>query len=150
MEHEKTPTKWQLAQNEHIVRVTYRDTDKMGVAYYANYLVWFEIGRTELLRETGHTYREFEQLGYALPVTRCVCEYKKPARYDDLIRIVTRIEKLSGASVVFRYQIFREATGELLAQGETKHALVDRDGKIARAGNVLKGWFGEAEGHKWE
>ncbi len=72
------------------VRVRYAETDRMGVVYYANYLVWFEVGRTEWLRETGWTYREMEQEGIALPVIEAHCEYRQPARYDDDIEIRTR------------------------------------------------------------
>ena len=133
--------KWRALSNEHVVRVSYRDTDQMGVVYYANYLVWFEIGRTELLRQTGHSYKEFEELGFVLPVIHCSCNYKKPARYDDLIIIRTRIDALSRASILFHYQILNKDTGSLLAEGETKHALVDEQGRIKRAGNILEEWF---------
>ena len=133
--------KWKAIWNDHIVRVTYRDTDQMNFVYYANYLVWFEMGRTELLRQTGHTYKEFEDMGYVLPVIRCVCEYKKPARYDDLIRIRTRISHLSRASIIFSYQILDDNTGEIRAEGETKHALLTKDGRVARSGHILEKWF---------
>jgi len=128
--------------NEHVVRVTYRDTDQMGFVYYANYFVWFEIGRTELLRQTGHAYKDFEDLGYVLPVVRAECQYKKSARYDDLIRIRTKVAELSGASISFHYEIVRDRTGELLAEGVTKHAIITRDGKIARSGHILEKWLG--------
>jgi acyl-CoA thioester hydrolase len=134
-------TDWDNIRNNHVVRVTYRDTDQMGVVYYANYLVWFEMGRTELLRQSGHTYGEFEKEGYVLPVIRCACEYKKPARYDDLVCIRTRISSISAVSIIFEYEIYCEKTGELLARGETKHAILTRDGRIARAGKILKEWF---------
>lgn len=128
--------------NDHVLRVTYRDTDRMGVVYYANYLVWFEIGRTELLRQAGHTYSELEEKGLVLPVIHCRCDYKKPARYDDLVRVRTRISRLSRAGISFHYQVFREETGELLAEGETRHPLVDKRGRIVRTGHILKEWFG--------
>lgn len=132
---------WADIRNDHIVRVTYRDTDQMGVVYYANYLVWFEMGRTELLRQAGHTYEEFEKKGYVLPVIYCSCEYKKPARYDDLVCIRTRISTITPVTIIFQYEIFKEKTGDLLARGETKHAILTRGGRIARAGNILEEWF---------
>ncbi|MBN1900566.1 acyl-CoA thioesterase [Candidatus Sumerlaeota bacterium] len=134
---------WNGIHNDHIVRVTYRDTDRMGYAYYANYLVWFEMGRAELLRQSGHTYDEFEEQGYILPVVRCVCEYRKPARYDDLIRIRTKISRMTPVTIIFEYEISGEKTGEILARGETKHAILTREGRIARAGKILEEWFKE-------
>ena len=132
---------WRNIRNDHVVRVTYHDTDQMGVVYYANYLVWFEIGRTELLRQTGSSYRAFEQRGFILPVIRCVCDYKRPARYDDLIRISTCISSLSRASISFQYRIFHHESNELLAEGETRHALTDRKGRLIRNGQVLGNLF---------
>jgi len=138
---------WQKIVNEYRLRVTYCDTDRMGFVYYANYLVWFEAGRTELLRQTGHSYKEFEEMGYVLPVVRCMCEYKKPARYDDVICIRTNIRELSRASVTFYYQVLRDAGGEILAEGETKHVIVNKEGKIVRAGDVLEAWLIPAQNH---
>jgi acyl-CoA thioester hydrolase len=124
--------------NETQVRVTYRDTDQMGFAYYANYLVWFEMGRTELLRQAGYTYKQLESRNMFLPVHSCFCEYKTPARYDDLIRIRTRIANLSRASMSFEYEIYRHETDELLAKGETKHAFINHEGKIIRVGDEVR------------
>lgn len=119
---------------ETIVRVTYSDTDQMGMVYYANYLIWFEIGRTEFLRQYGLTYKSLEAQGVYLPVTRCVCEYKSPAKYDDLIRIVTTIVQMTRVSVTFSYKLVREGSGEVIALGETKHACIGPDGKILKSG----------------
>lgn len=132
---------WKKIHNSHVVRVTYRDTDQMGFVYYANYLVWFEIGRTELMRHSGRTYRQFEESGVILPVVHASCNYKKPARYDDLIRIETVISALSRVSVTFSYRIFNEENNQLLADGETRHAMIDRRGKIVPAGEKLKKWL---------
>jgi len=132
---------WTDLLNELVIRVTYRDTDQMGVVYYANYLVWFEMGRTELLRQTGHTYRQLEERGVILPVARCECDYKKPARYDDLVRIQTSILRLTDVSIVFQYRVLRDETGELLARGITKHAMIDREGRLVRGGAILEKWF---------
>ena len=115
----------------------------MGYVYYANYLVWFEMGRTELLRQTGHSYRELEEMGYVLPVIHCSCDFKKPAKYDDLVCIRTNISHLSGAGISFHYRIIRYESGDLLAEGETRHALIDKTGKIVRAGHIIETWLQE-------
>lgn len=119
---------------ETTVRVTYSDTDQMGMVYYANYLIWFEIGRTEFLRQYGLTYKSLEERDLFLPVIRCVCEYKSPAKYDDLIRIVTRIAQMTRVSISFSYKLVHEGSGEVIAQGETKHVCIGRDGKILKSG----------------
>ena len=114
------------------IRVRYGDTDQMGFAYYANYLRWFEIGRTELLRALGHSYRALEEAGTSLPVLEARCRYLRPARYDDLVAIETGVLELHRASVRFGYRVVRSVDGELLAHGETAHCFLDRDGKPAR------------------
>ncbi len=107
------------------VRVIYRDTDQMGVAYYGNYYAWFEIGRNEFVRSLGLTYRGLEEQGVMLPVIQSQCSYKVPAKYDDLILIRTGISELTGARVTFVYDIVRKEDEVLLAQGSTTHAFVD-------------------------
>lgn len=120
------------------MRVTYRDTDRMGHVYYANYLVWFEIGRTELLREMGMCYRDWEEIHRIfLPVSSCSIDYRRSAQYDDQIRIETRITQITRATVTFSYEICHDVTQELLAKGQTKHAFVTEDGKIARVADKL-------------
>jgi acyl-CoA thioester hydrolase len=114
------------------VRVRYAETDTMGVVYYANYLVWFEVARTDLLREHGWTYREMEEAGFALPVVEAHCEYRSPARYDDDIDIVTTGERLSPVRVRFVYRVERALGNVLLAEGYTVHATLDRSGKPTR------------------
>ena len=113
-------------------RVIYGDTDQMGVVYYANYLRWFERGRGELLRASGIPYVAIERRGMHFPVAELSCRYFKPARYDDLIIIETRITSVSRASLTFAYRIMREAEGALLASGSTKHACVDGQGRVMR------------------
>ncbi|MEX0802157.1 MAG: thioesterase family protein [Candidatus Binatia bacterium] len=113
-------------------RVIYGDTDKMGVVYYANYLRWFERGRSELLREMGTPYAAIEERGMHFPVAEVSCRYFKSARYDDLILIETRLTSVSRASLTFAYQIRREADATLLASGSTKHACIDNQGRILR------------------
>ncbi len=114
------------------VRVRYAETDKMGVVYYANYLVWFEIGRTEWLRQAGFTYRELEESGFVLPVIEARCEYRQPARYDDEIEIRTSGTLLSKVRVQFDYEIVRQNAAAVAAVGRTVHASVDPEGRPTR------------------
>ena len=112
------------------VRVRYAETDQMGVVYYANYLVWFEIGRVELLRALGFSYRQLEaEHGCILPVIEATCRYRAPARYDDEILIETRPAQLRGPVLKFAYRILRKeqdgAAPALLAEGETVHVVCD-------------------------
>ncbi len=111
-------------------RVTYAETDKMGFVYYGNYLTYFEIGRTELIRSLGRPYRELEDEGYYLPVIEASCKYLKSARYDDLLTIRTAVSECKGVRLGFEYEILRD--NEKLAQGMTQHAFVDRQGKPVR------------------
>jgi acyl-CoA thioester hydrolase len=103
------------------IRVRYGDTDQMGFAYYGNYLRWFEIGRAEMMRALGRSYREIESRGVWLPVLEARCHYLKPARYDDEVVIETGVRELRRASVRFGYRILRNGSDELLAYGETEH-----------------------------
>ena len=114
------------------LRVRYAETDKMGVVYYANYLVWFEVGRTDLLRSLGWTYREMEADGISLPVIQAHCEYQRPARYDDDLEVRTEGEMLSGVRMRFRYTIVKAADGSVTAEGYTEHAAVDPAGRPCR------------------
>ncbi len=112
------------------VRVRYAETDQMGIVYYANYLVWFEIGRVELLRSLGKAYSDLEkEHSLILPVVDAHCRYRNPARYDDEILIETRPTLLRGSVLKFGYRILRKAPegGEhaLLAEGETVHVVCD-------------------------
>ncbi len=113
-------------------RVIYADTDAAGVVYYGNYFRFFEIGRTEFLRElTGISYKEIENGGILLPVTESYCRYKASARYDDLLEISTSIVKLSKVSISFAHEIRNLKNGQLLATGYTRHASINRQGKIS-------------------
>ncbi len=116
------------------LRVRYAETDAMGVVYYANYLVWFELGRTEWIRTHGISYRELEEQGVLLPVTKVTCTYRQSARYDDLVRIETTVTRFTRASVTFHYQVFRaEPHPELLlTEGSSEHVFLSRAGKIVR------------------
>ncbi|MBQ9875407.1 MAG: acyl-CoA thioesterase [Thermoguttaceae bacterium] len=110
-------------------RVRYQETDQMGVVYHGNYFAYFEMGRTELLREaTGFSYRDIEESNVKLVVARAECSYIKPARYDDLLTLETRLAVLSRASLTHEYALYRDS--ELLAKGLTKLVAVDDFGKI--------------------
>jgi acyl-CoA thioester hydrolase len=113
-------------------RVIYGDTDQMGVVYYANYLRWFEMGRTELLRHIGLPYSAVEASGVFFPVTEVSCRYHKPARFDDEIVVETTLAALGRATLEFSYRITRKNDARLLAEGATRHACVDRSGKVAK------------------
>ncbi len=114
------------------VRVRYAETDRMGVVYYANYLVWFEVGRTEWLRNTGWTYREMEQEGISLPVIEAHCEYRRAARYDDELDIRTTATLLTPVRVRFDYEVFRGTEPAPVAAGYTVHAALDTSGRPCR------------------
>lgn len=123
------------------VRVRYAETDKMGVVYYANYFVWFEVGRTDLLRGHGWSYREMEIDGVALPVIEAHCEYKQSARYDDELEIRTSGVLLSPVRVEFSYDIVRPSDSAVIASGRTVHAALDRDGRPCRFPERAKAVF---------
>lgn len=115
------------------VRIAYADTDRMGVVYYGNYLTLFERGRTELMRNLGLRYRDMEEVDQVfLPVSEAFVKYLSPARYDDLIRVVTRVKKLGGASVEFEYDILDVETNRAVARGTTLHPFVDKTWKPVR------------------
>ncbi len=110
----------------------------MGVVYHANYFVWFEIGRCELLRGIGSSYRELEGTGIRLPVIEAHCEYRAPARYDDELEIATTGALLSPARVEFRYEVRQVEGATLSAAGRTVHAAIDRSGRPCRLPEVVQ------------
>ena len=136
-----TTTPPELRQTTSGIRVRYAETDKMGVVYHSNYFVWFEIGRTDWLRETGWNYREMEEAGIQLPVIEAHCVYKQGARYDDDVDICTKAAKLSPLRVQFDYRAIRRADGQLLATGHTVHVAIDRDGRVMRLPDQVKDIF---------
>jgi acyl-CoA thioester hydrolase len=116
--------------SEATVRVRYAETDQMGVVYHANYLVWFEVGRVEFLRQLGFSYRDMEQQdGCCIAVVDARCRYKAPARYDDEIIIRTHLKNVRESLVHFGYELLRSSDGLLLAEGETTHVVIDREMK---------------------
>ena len=127
-------------------RVIYGDTDQMGVVYYANYLRWFEKGRSEFLRQIGLPYSMIEQQGFNFPVVEVSCRYSQSARYDEVIQIETALVELSRASLSFDYRIVREADKGVLASGSTRHACVDRSGRVIRTPKFLEAAVNSARG----
>ena len=120
-----SPTQWTSTT----LQVRYAETDQMGVVYYANYLVWFEIGRTDFCRHHGFAYREMErQDELFIMVAEVRCRYKAPAYYDDNILVCTCLKAMRRRVLVFGYEVYRQATNELLAEGETVHVITDREG----------------------
>jgi acyl-CoA thioester hydrolase len=113
----------------------------MGIVYYANYLVWFEVGRTDLLRLTGWSYREMEADGFALPVVEAHCNYRQSAKYDDELEIVTTGGVMSPVRVKFEYQVVRPADGATLAGGHTVHASLDAAGKPRRLPDHIRSFL---------
>ena len=114
------------------LRVRYAETDKMGVVYYANFLVWFEVARADLMRALGWTYREMESAGVSLPVIEAHCEYRRPARYDDEIEVRTEGRMVSAVRMRFDYTVLRRDGQEVTAEGYTVHAAVDAGGRPCR------------------
>ena len=121
------PAKWPQVY-ETSLRVRYAETDQMGVVYHSNYIIWFEVGRVEMLRQLGFTYREMEAEDHVhIAVVDIRCRFKAPARYDDLITIHTRLLNVRESLLHFGYQIIRAEDGTLLAEGETIHIVVDSE-----------------------
>jgi len=121
------PDEW----HEAYLRVRYSETDKMGVVYHANYLIWFEIGRTEFCRARGFDYRDMEESEKAfLVVAESYCRYKAPAYYDDELIVRTHITELRRRSLRFGYEIVRATDGVVIAEGETGHVVTDGSGRV--------------------
>ena len=120
------------------LRVRYAETDQMGVAWHGQFFAWFEVGRTDLLRQRGCTYRELEEQGLRFPVIEVAARYLKPARYDDVLEIRTRLTSLTPVRLSFEYEVHREGTAGPLATGSTVHASLDRDGRPRRLPDDLR------------
>jgi acyl-CoA thioester hydrolase len=114
------------------IRVIYADTDAMGIVYHTNYIKWFEIGRTELLRGVGIVYAQMEAQGYNLPLTEVYCNYLFPAKYDQIVVVETELEYLKRASMKFIYTIWDEDREKAFVEGYTVHACTNNLGKIVR------------------
>ncbi len=113
-------------------RVRYADTDKMGVSYYANYLVWFEAARTEYFRALGYPYTKCETQGYFLPVVEANIHYLAPSTYDDLLTVRTSVAEIRNSSMRFEYQVFQQGPQKLITTGATLHVFVDAGLKPVR------------------
>ncbi|MBA4601600.1 acyl-CoA thioesterase [Thermoactinomyces mirandus] len=111
------------------LRVRYQETDQMGVVYHANYLVWFEVGRTEMMRERGFSYKDLEARGLLLPVVDIHCKYEYPARYDDPVIVRTKIGEFNRSKIIFSYEVIHQETGRRLAKGESIHLWVNQEMK---------------------
>ena len=125
-----------------IIRVRYAETDQMGVAYHGGYFAWFEVGRTDLLRGHGMTYKDLEAAGLHLPVIEVGARFLKPVLYDDVIQVRTRVGEHSGARLRFEYELVREGTEGPLAVAFTAHAAVDGQGRPRRLPKALRSVLG--------
>ena len=114
------------------LRVRYAETDQMGIVYHAHYLVWFEVARTDLLRQFGWTYREMEETGIRLPVIEAQCTYLRPARYDDEIEVRASVRLLSAVRLEFTYEVVLTKDGTTAAVGITRHAALTMAGRPCR------------------
>jgi acyl-CoA thioester hydrolase len=121
--------------HETSIRVRYAETDRMGLLHHANYFVYFEQARTEMLRSRGISYREVEDSGHYLVIIDLGCKFKKPAYYDDLLTIRTTVARKTHVKIIHEYQVLRD--GELLAEGHTTLACVDREGKPQALPSIL-------------
>ena len=122
------------------IRVRYAETDRMGLLHHANYLVYFEQARTDLLRSEGKTYKDLEDAGYFLVITKVEVKYKSPAYYDDLLTVRTTVTRTSPVRLEHKYEVFNPA-GKLLAEGSSTLACVGRDGKI----QAMPDWLADAK-----
>jgi acyl-CoA thioester hydrolase len=123
--------------DEITIRVRYAETDRMGFLHHAQYFVYFEQGRTELLRKRGMSYREIEDAGHFLVIVDLACKFKRPARYDDVLTLRTTVARVTHVKIEHTYQVLREGT--LLAEGRSTLACVDRDGRPQRLPAELDG-----------
>jgi acyl-CoA thioester hydrolase len=138
------------AWRESTMRVRYAETDRMGVAYHAEYFVWFEVGRTDWIRNapagrageaSQRSYRQMEEAGYFLPVIEASSRYHCPARYDDELLVRTALTEASRARVTFDYEVVRRSDGRLLATGRSAHAVTDREGRACRLPPAWLAWL---------
>ena len=125
-QHSAVRNQFNVPHSETTVRVRYAETDQMGVVYHSNYFIWFEVGRVELLRQLGFTYKEMErQDGCFIAVVDARCRYKVPARYDEEIVVRTHLKNVRETLIHFGYEAVRISDGTVLAEGETTHIVTD-------------------------
>jgi acyl-CoA thioester hydrolase len=125
-----------MLSGEITIRVRYAETDRMGLLHHANYLVYFEQGRTELLRSLGLAYKDLEDQGYLLVLTRVEVRYRCPARYDDLLTLRTSVVRTTTVRIDHQYELLRDGT--LVAEGSTTLACVDREGRVQALPKIFK------------
>src|SRR5256886_10173400 len=125
-----------MVSGEIVIRVRYAETDRMGLLHHANYLVYFEQGRTELLRSQGLAYKDLEDQGFLLVLTRVQVRYRSPARYDDLLTLRTTVVRTTLVKIEHKYELLRE--GVLLAEAETTLGCVDHQGKVQALPDSLR------------
>lgn len=119
-----------VVAGETAIRVRYAETDQMGVVYYANFFVWFEVARVELMRQLGFSYKKMEiEDDSFVVVAKASCTYKHPAKFDDVLRIRTTVTQSRRRTITFAYEVFNEAYGTVIATGETLHVICDRHGR---------------------
>ena len=132
---------------ETTIRVRYAETDQMGVVYYGNYFTWFEVGRVELCRQLGFEYKRMETEDDSfIVVAEAQCRYKRPARFDDVLVIRTRVTGSQRRTVRFGYEILNQASGELIATGETLHVICDHLGRPKSLPAKYRHYFSERAG----
>jgi acyl-CoA thioester hydrolase len=124
-----------MQKGEITIRVRYAETDRMGLLHHANYLVYFEQGRTELLRSSGLAYKDIEDQGFFLVLAKVEVRYRQPARYDDVLMLRTSLERMTRVRIDHRYEVFRDQI--LLAEGSSTLACVDREGRLQALPEVL-------------
>lgn len=135
------------AVNETRLRVRYAETDQMGVVYHSNHLIWFEVGRVELMRQMGFSYRDMEREdGRFIAVAEATCRYRAPVFYDEEVVVRTRLKTVRESVIIFSYELTRADTGALLAEGETTHIVTDSAMKIAALPEKYLRVFREAVG----
>ncbi|MDP8263712.1 MAG: thioesterase family protein [Candidatus Ancaeobacter aquaticus] len=125
------------------LRVRYEETDQMGYAYYGNYFTWFEVARSEYFRDNNIPYTGFEKKGLYLPAVEATCKYEVPLAYDDLIDITVWISEIKNASMVFQYEIRKDAS--LIAKGKTIHAFINEKSKPVRVPDEVRAIYGGSE-----
>ena len=130
------------------IRVRYAETDQMGIGHHANYLIWFETGRSDLCRAKGFSYKEMEEQDNALMVVaESYCRYKSPAYYEDVLTIRTKVGEIRSRSLRFFYEVYRAADDTLIAEGETLHLVTDQDKKVRTLPEIYKNRLLDSDEH---